>query len=162
MPDQKRSSTNGMETPQAHTPAHGQGVGGRHTGTPRPTEGGGYLDIYTKSRAPDPRLAELLEMGLSKQWLRVAERIGVDAFLATWQILDEFNNDGYQNKRRLRVPLYSRYWRYQRNKVVYALSDAGLSIDEIKARARSDLGEELSKSHISILIKRRKNKNKRH
>lgn len=163
MKDENGTGTERMTERHTQTQTQPQGVGGRHRNTPQPTEGGGYLDIYTKIGAPDPRLAELADMGLSSNWLRVAAAIGVDAFLETWRILDEVNqnSDRDSSRLRMRMPLFIQYLKYQRNKVVYSLSEAGLTPKEIKKKIKRDLGEDLSEIYISKLIYTRKNKLKK-
>ncbi|OHC66530.1 MAG: hypothetical protein A2040_10725 [Rhodocyclales bacterium GWA2_65_19] len=143
------------------------GVGARQTPQAKPPRGGGYQDVCTvldfqnppsgaKKNAPpdDPRLEELRRMGLSRVWLRVAESIGIDAFLATWRILDA-DPSTWHNESILRVRLrpYRSYLRYQRNRYIEALTAQGLKPPEIKRRLQRQLGETVSHRHITRLGK---------
>lgn len=133
---------------------------------PLPPGGGGYQDVCTvlefekkpparkKNAAADPRLDELRRMGLPRVWLQVAEAIGVDAFLATWRILDA-DPATWHNETILRVRLrpYRSYLRYQRNRYIEALTAQGLKPDEIRQRLRKQLGEDVSHRHITRLAK---------
>lgn len=134
------------------------GVGARQA-RPRPSAGGGgYQDVCTghksgkKTTPRDPRLDELRRMGVQRVWVDIAERIGVDAFLVIWRIMDAdptCSVDGTM----LRVPLrpYRAYLRYQRNRYIETLADEGLSPREIKARIEQQLGEKLHITHIRRL-----------
>ncbi len=138
------------------------GVGGRQKETHTPLTGGGYLDICTEidsriEKNVDPRLDELCDMGLGQLWIHIAKHIGVDAFLFVWQVLDKKNISappGCYDKARIRVPQFSRYIHYQRNKVIVALSNEGLSTKEIQKRIKTDLCEDITVRHIQRIIKR--------
>lgn len=155
---EKRNRDDGMPA----LPAGAYGVGGRQSRDPLPTWGGGYLDICTDSRfqktapagAADPRLDELRQIGLPYRWLQVARAIGVDAFLVVWQILDQENHDatGQQISARVRVPMFSRYLKFQRNRYVRTLAESGRSPAEIRELVRTELCEELSERHIARII----------
>lgn len=101
----------------------------------------------------DPRLEELREMGLQRIWLEVAEKIGVDAFLAVWRILDS-DQTSIENSGRLMVPIraYSTYMRYQRNRYVESLSEMGLTPPQIRQKLKEQLCEQISIRHISRLV----------
>jgi len=158
--DQKRSRTDVMQPTTPRTPGSGVGVGGRHTHPPTPTEGGGYLDVCTKNDAAplaDPRLAELAEVGLSSIWIRIAASIGVDQFLVVWQILDEVNLEGEQRDRvRIRVPLFAKFKRLQRIKLILAYAQAEMPHPDIKKMIKAELGEELTLTHIQRIINKYK------
>jgi hypothetical protein len=93
-------------------------------------------------------------MGLPRVWLRVAEAIGIDAFLATWRILDA-DPSTWHNETILRVRLrpYRSYLRYQRNRYIEALTAQGLKPEEIQRRLQRQLGESVSHRHITRLGK---------
>lgn len=153
---QKRSSDHGMEARGCGSgPA--QGAGGRlGPGCPG-SGGGGYLDICTtdRLRVRDPRLAELREIGLGRHWLRVAAQIGVDAFLATWQILSQ--DDSVQDDcGRVHIPSITTYMRYQRNQVIATLAADGSTAGEIRRALKSRLGYDLTEGHIRKLMRERK------
>lgn len=143
------------------------GVGARQGTQALPAGGGGYQDVCTvldfqkkpedsKKTGPagDPRLDDLRRMGLPRVWLRVAETIGTDAFLATWRILDA-DPSTWHNETILRIRLrpYRSYLRYQRNRYIEALTAQGLKPDEIQRRLQRQLGETVSHRHITRLGK---------
>lgn len=163
MNDERRSRTDGMTGARTQGQDHGQGVGGRHRERPPAPGGGGYLDVYIKTGAADPRLLELAEMNLSSKWIQIAAAIGVDAFLVVWRILDDSQSNSAQTgyATRLRVPLFSQYMKYQRNKVIHALSGAGMSSNEIKEKIKKDLCEDLHRVHIAKIARKNKNKDKK-
>ena len=94
---EKRSSMDGMDGVDHLGGSPGTGVGARH-GHPAPQAGGGgYQGTRGVSKFAnfafgdrDPRIDELRTMGLQARWIRIAEAIGVDAFLAMWRILDSY------------------------------------------------------------------------
>lgn len=141
------------------------GVGGRQADTPRPQRGGGYqnkctilnFDPRAAEKKRDPRLEELREMGLQREWLDVADAIGVDEFLKVWRILDA-SSAAHSRKGedgRLMVPIrcYSTFLRYQRNRYVEALNAMGLTPPEIQRKLMEQLCEQISIRHISRLVK---------
>jgi len=136
------------------TAAAGHRVGGRHSAGARSQGGGGYLDICTSqgSRFGDPRLAELAELGLGRHWLRVASAIGVDAFLATWQILSQ--DDSVQDDcGRVHIPAISTWQRYQRNRYIATLAAQEWTAAEIRQELRRRLGYDLTEGHIRKLMR---------
>jgi len=164
MNDKKRSSFDGMMVDQVDTGDRTGGVGGRHRDRGTPTGGGGYLDICSESETAfmemrdDPRLRELADMGLGSMWLRVADAVGVDNFMRVWLILDEKNMEvppGLRDQARIRIPLFSRYLRFQRNKLITSLS-ADHSPVEIQKIIKASLCEDVSTTHISRIIKKNK------
>lgn len=91
-------------------------------------------------------------MGLPAVWLRIAETIGVDAFLAMWFILDaepSFQELAPGEPIRITLRRYSSWLRYQRNRYIEALAAAGLSPREIQVALMKDLCEKVSLRHIS-------------
>lgn len=151
MSGETRSATAAARTPAA---GHPPGVGGRQApGHPRPG-GGGYLDERTAAEvaAPDIRLRELAEIGLSATWLGVARLLGYDAFVAMWRLLSSdpaLRNDDDQIELRLRP--FRSYERYQRNRYIDTLVAAGMRPSEIHALVHTELGEKLSYRHIKRL-----------
>ncbi len=103
-------------------------------------------------------VAELEAMGLSAVLLQVAVAIGFDAFMAMWRVLDRAdelmtdNGSGIQ----LRMPRLSAYRRFQRNRFVEVLADAGWSQPEIRAHIERQLGEKLSNRHTRRLMAARR------
>lgn len=154
---EKRSSRRELADLELLDRSDTQGVGGRQTVEPPTPMGGGYLDTCTgfkllPGEGPDrdPRLDELRSMGLPSVWLRISAVIGVDAFLATWRILDAepaFRSDDGDLDIRMRS--FRSYLRYQRNRYIEALCGAGLSAKEIQEAVHCHLCERISIRHIS-------------
>lgn len=143
-----------------------QGVGGRHDAPGTPPQGGGYQGICTPRKFPrladppgvrDPRLDDLDRMGMPAHWIKVAEAIGVDAFLTMWRVLDSepsLWDDIPGSPMHIRLRRYESYLRYQRNRLIETLSDRGFSIEQIRRYVSLNLCEEISKRHIERLSKR--------
>lgn len=147
-----RSSISGMSP----APSQSSGVGGRHGSGPSVAGRGGYPDICTESGLPvrDPRLAELRQCGLGWHWLRVAQEIGVDAFLATWRVLSE--TAPADDHGRVNVPSFRTYLRHQRNLVIATMAGEGLTAPEIRQELKRRLGYDLTEGHIRKLIRESK------
>lgn len=155
--DEKRSSSQGIDQLPLPFTSPAPGVGARQEETTSPSAGGGYQDNCTvlnfrpaAKKKRDPRLEELHEMGLQRVWLEVAECIGVDNMLAMWRILcnSPLRIDG---SGRLMVPIkdYRAYHRYQRNRYIETLAAQGFSHEEIRKILIAQIGENVSKRHIS-------------
>lgn len=143
------------------TASQPQGVGGWQEPPPPPLGGGGYLENCTGLNfgraAParrDPRLDELSRLGLRAEWLRVAEAIGVDAFLRMWQILDceEAPRDD-SGVLTLKLRSYDAWRRLQRNQHIRALKHAGEKPAAIAERITENYGEQLSRRTIDRVLK---------
>lgn len=137
------------------------GVGGRQDGSTTPIGGGGSLNFCKKfSRGGlaqhDPRFAELREVGLAREWVALAEMIGVDAFLEVWKLLDRQAEQVNQQYRRVYVPAFSNYLRFQRNRYIIALFHQGAGVPEIKKIIREALCEEIGERHITRIIAKSK------
>lgn len=130
-----------------------EGVGARRRRAAPGGAGGGYLNGCTPSELrADPRLRELAEIGLSATWLSVARLLGYDAFVEMWRQLSSdpaLRNDDDQIELRLR-PIRA-LERYQRNRYIATLVQAGIKPSQIHEMVRSDLGERLSLRHIKRL-----------
>lgn len=153
--NEKRHSTAG-------TDSQVQGVGGRQEQPPPPAGGGGYpkkCEIFNfrhpAEKNRDPRLDELQKMGLQRVWLEVAEAIGVDDLLAMWRIISS-DPSSVGDHGRILVPIrsYSSYLRYQRNRYIEALTEMGLSSEEIRNRLSTQMGEDVSHRNISRIQRR--------
>lgn len=133
-------------------PAAG-GVGARQRRSTGRAGGGGYLNGCTPSELrADVRLRELAEIGLSATWLSVAQLLGYDQFVAMWRLLSSdpaLRNDDDQIELRLRP--FRAFERYQRNRYIATLVQAGIKPSDIHAMVRQDLGEKLSYRHIKRL-----------
>lgn len=138
---------------------HGEGVGGRQGGDLPTAGGGGYLDECTPAQLwTDAKFRELADMGLPQVWLDVAHDLGYEAFMRMWRRLDaavELRSDT-ESMIEVQLRRYSSFQRYQRNRFIEALADAGLSDREIRDRVSRVIGENLSASHIRRLAKPRR------
>jgi len=132
------------------------GVGARQMELPLSPEGGEYLDncsiseVSIQGSEKSRRLfEELLDMGLPPLWRQIAAVVGPEAFLDIWQMLDgalAFGDD-----RRVHVPQFSRFERYQRNLMIKSLADADHSPQEIRSHLYGQ-GYHLSLKSISRII----------
>lgn len=163
--NEKRNSGAGIEQKQGVDQALPQGVGGRQGNPPPPPGGGGYLDTcgFFKFRpaAPgaekkrDPRLDEMVAMGLPRTWLQVAEAIGVDAFLAMWRILDADESLHEDNMVKAHLRPYRSYLRFQRNRYIETLAALKVPCATIRDMLKRQLGEEISERHIFNLANKK-------
>lgn len=97
-------------------------------------------------------------MGMPDWFLEIARSIGFDNTLAMWRILDaqrELQSDeGLMINLQMRP--FASYQRFQRNRFIESLGAMGLSVAEIRAKVKRELGEELSKRHILRLAGQRR------
>jgi len=158
-----RSSKSGVLGQDRQADLFGQGVGGRQGQGHPPAGGGGSSDNCTnfevalgakKNRAADPRLGELREMGMHPRWIRIAEEIGIDAFLAVWRLLDENPPNMPGSTVYVSMPRFTRFLRYQRNRFIEAMVVAGAGSTDIKKRLKAELCEEVSVRHIDRISKK--------
>lgn len=138
------------------------GVGGRQPDPPPRRRGGGYqhgcsfprraVGARSAGAADDPRIEELRRVGIGRAWLRVAQAIGFEAFLAAWQVLasDESILD---DRSRVLVPSPTRYSRYQRNLLIRQLHEQGLDPRAIVQNIRRTLNEQITESHVQRLLR---------
>ena len=158
MSNDKRNSEDEMTDLDTNT----EGVGGRQEDPALPRGGGGYLDICIKNAAAvqqknDPRLKELETMRLGPLWLQLANTIGYDAFLVAWSILDGNNYKvppKLRSQNRVRIPRFSMFMRYQRNRLILSLADEQKTPSEIQLIIKKKLREEITTIHISRIIKK--------
>lgn len=135
-----------------------EGVGARHRETDSPSGGGGYQDNYTTSNAPikgvwlDPRIFELQQMGLSDLWLEVADEIGADAFYRMWKILDSNNDTPAATNKKLLVPRFTTFIRYQRDKLINQLSNQGKKKHEIRRILKRQFAINISNRSLHRII----------
>jgi len=135
-----------------------EGVGARHEKTPAPNLGGGYQNNCNTSELPvrggwrDPRIFELEEMGLSDLWLSIADEIGVDAFYRMWRILDSNNDAGAVTNKKLLVPRFTTFVRYQRDKLIKYLAKQGHSKKEIQQILKRQFSIEISGRSLCRII----------
>lgn len=140
------------------------GVGARQAKKRSQAGGGGYPQTCgvqnfelrdEEKKSGDPRFAELARIGLPAAWLRLAERIGFDTWLDVWRTISEdeaLRHDGGQRMPKLRA--YDAYLRFQRNRYIEALAQAGMGDQQIQAALRRNLKEDLDVSHINRLSKK--------
>lgn len=160
---EKRHSEYGIDNMDTDNVSKVAGVGGRQGDSVLSPGGGGYLDICPvlnfrpmgEQKKRDPRMEELKKMGLQQVWIKVAEEIGVDAFLRTWRILDG-DPGSYNDRGRLEIPLrsYSSYLKFQRNRYIETLTQTGCTAPEIRERLNKQLCEQISLRHISRIQKK--------
>lgn len=102
-------------------------------------------DRYASGRSyPDISLDELREMGIHLRWLRIADEIGIPAFLTVWRLLDEDPPNTPGSTVYVSMPRFTRYLRFQRNCYIESLASEGCTSLDIKKRIRADLREEVS------------------
>ena len=141
---------------------HSEGVGGRQDNTNTPQWGGGYLDVYPKSAKAfyqkmlaDNRIDDLRSHGLADYWIEIAESIGYDNFVCMWQILDKKNNHmNCKDSSRIRVPFFSQFLKFQRNKYILFLRESGKKTSHIQYLLKKELCENLTVVHILRIIKK--------
>lgn len=162
--DQKRSPYADIDTlspTDRPTDSGSQWVGGRHRSTHPLPGGGGYQDVCNKNQSPlgqkkierDPRLDELKDMGLAPHWIAIAEAIGVDNYMTTWQILDNAKHvEDVGSGLRVWVPRFRLFLRYQRNRVIQSMGNDGVNAKDIRIWLKKMLGEEVSVRHIVRVI----------
>lgn len=124
------------------------GGGGSASGPALPSWGGRYPETCTSSKAgnraaapgdpvaelglDDPRVAELRECGLSPLWIRIAEIVGFERFIALWSMLDRAD-PVLDDRRRLYVPCIEKtLLRHQRDRIISAMALAGMGPAEIQ------------------------------
>lgn len=161
-PVQKRRSRAGIEPDRLVTSSPGEPLGGRRPPAGPGHVGGGYQGTRTAPNvlalpgaSGDAHLDELRAMGLPRLWLRVAELIGVEAFLTMWRTLDaDPAAHGDRGDLEVRLRPFRSYLRYQRNRYIEALAGANLDVKEIRARVEAELGESISPRHIARIGQR--------
>jgi len=156
--DEKRSTDKEVHLVNSNNKPCTQGVGGRHRESQSPFEVGGYLDICNISdfdftatiRKNDPRIKQLIEMGIGKEWVRYASIAGYEAFIALWVVI------GKDESVRVRMPPFSKFRRFQRNQLIKQLSAEGLRTDQIKKHIKKHLCEDVSLRHIDRICAKSK------
>ncbi len=82
-------------------------------------------------------------MGLGVVWVKVAEELGYEAFLAVWRTLS-LNRDFMDKRNRVSIPDIGLLFHYQRNQCIRELAAHGLVPRQIQQRMLEDTGEKLS------------------
>jgi hypothetical protein len=132
------------------------GVGGRQAKGRVSGGGGGYLENCGISNfriqdapPPDPRFDELAKIGIGGPWLRLARRVGFDAFLEIWRAISEDEGVRHDGGRRMpKLREFSAYQRFQRNQYVRSLAAGGMDPQQVRKLVEKNLGERLSIRHI--------------
>lgn len=155
MPDNdKRSSDNEMGTPGHDVLANEVGVGARHKESQPPADVGGYLDICNKSgfdllestRKNDPRMKELIDVGVNGVWLEIAYDLGFDSFMIIWK---RFNDTGLD---RIKIPKITRFKNLKRNNIMKnCFKNRGMQTNQVQRYIKKMLCEDLSTRHIDRL-----------
>ncbi len=103
----------------------------------------------------DPRFSELEHIGLPRVWLRIAERVGFDAWLDIWRMLSDDESVRHDGGARLpKLRCYSAYSRYQRNRYIEALAAQGMPIAMIHRSLQENLRESLDVTNIKKIANR--------
>lgn len=146
----------------------GLGVGARQCLVDDQAGGGEYLNncglsnVSNPAPAPDgekkrrdPRFSELERIGLPRVWLRIAERVGFDAWLDIWRMVSDDESVRHDGGARLpKLRCYSAYSRYQRNRYIEALAAQGMPIDTIHRALWDNLRESLDVTNIKKIANR--------
>lgn len=141
------------------SPDHSDEGGGSARAIAPPLQGGGYQNIYTEAvvskkkraiaRQVDPRLEDLRVARLGPVWLRIADVIGYDAFLAVWQTLLDF--PGVQDDRsRVYVPCIEKFLAAQRHLLMRSLIAAGLTPAQIRQEMLAKTGQA---PHVNTILR---------
>jgi hypothetical protein len=163
---EKRSFQQGFADADLFGDVPAAGVGARQ-GRGRPTTGGGgYLKIcgvpnfqIAEGPPPDPRFDELEKIGLPGAWLRLARRIGFDAFLDVWRMISDDESTRHDGGRRMpKLREFSAYLRYQRNQYVRSLAASGMDQQQVQKLVQKNLREYLHIRHIQGLMRGRYNR----
>lgn len=158
---EKRSNAEEIAHDDMHAHISTSVVGGRQGRCTTLPGGGGYLQSCTgfklateggkKNR--DPRLDELHDMGLHYIWKKVANEIGVDAFLAMWRVLDA-EEQLHDPRGHLEITMrrYKAYRRFQRNKFIFQMASQKISLEEIHKRLLNQENEFVSIRQLKRIL----------
>lgn len=167
MTTETRNTNSGIQldllagTPLA--PDH-QGVGARQGPWPPPERGGGSPPSCSSSEsalgaspaqpaaARDPRVEELRQLGLGPVWVRVAEAIGYETFLAAWSVMSA-NRDFMDGRNRVTIPDIGLLHQYQRNLAVKDLARRGFQPRQIREEMIRRAGLALTHWQIQHIIR---------
>jgi hypothetical protein len=108
-----------------------------------------------KKDAPDDWIDTLAASGVGEAWLRVARRIGFEAFMAAWSELDRAE-DLLDERRRVRVPqLSATLFRVQRAQIIRQLGAQGLKAPDIMAALPHRLRVRISRRSVFRILRAR-------
>jgi hypothetical protein len=106
----------------------------------------------SEAPARDPRIAELIDIGMPELWINVAHLIGYDDFVALWAAWSaEPSLRGRRNAIELRLRTIRSFEKYQRNRYIETLVSAGLKPSQIYTMLQTELGETMSFRHLKRL-----------
>lgn len=137
------SRNSNYRTPGKHSSTGG--VGGRHRDPLPSQERGGYPHICNETEITIQDLKKILRHPVLT---KTAEKIGADAFISMWRMVDELQNEGIW----LRLPSFSRLERYKRNEMILAMGRDGMMPSEIHKHMKS-VDIPLSLSAIYIILR---------
>lgn len=155
---EKRSDARGMTDQQLRLWPD-QPEGGGSAGQPGAARrGGGYQNTRTaltflKKRArsargdQDPRIEDLRAARLGAVWIRVAERVGFEAFMQVWQTLAE-SPEVLDDRSRVYVPCIQKFLAAQRNLLIRDMIAQGMRYAQIRRALQEQLGHAPSLSAI--------------
>jgi len=108
------------------------------------------------STARDPRIDELSSGGLSWRWVAIADAIGYDAFVCMWRLTTQLFEGSDMDRTgmvRVLIPNCRSLDRMQRNKLIFALNEEGLSCREIHNEIHSRIGCSITTKHIKRILR---------
>lgn len=150
---ERRSTASGMEVGQLSLWPD-QAVGGGSAGRGRALAGGGgyqhtctVLPVSKATRGRkaaaggerDPRINDLRTARIGPVWIKVAERIGFEAFMQVWQTLANFPGVG-DDRSRVYVPCIEKFLAAQRHLLMRELIAQGLNRQQIRQELIQRLG----------------------
>jgi hypothetical protein len=105
----------------------------------------------------DPRMDELITVGLSPRLIEVARAIGVENFFTLWRLVDgtPLGTPGEQIS--LKFPRFTRWVRHCRNRLIVSLHRDGLSLCHIRQRVYAELGVDVSIRSVRRVIEKNRN-----
>jgi hypothetical protein len=103
--------------------------------------------------SPDPRMRELVEMGMPGHWLAVARIVGYDAFVQMWRYLSSLDRLREDMITTLTLRNFRTYEKYQRNRYIETLARSGLRPAQIRQAIKADLDETLSLDRVEAIVK---------
>lgn len=148
-----RSIGDGMAAAQLELWPGAEVGGGSAASGPGRIRGGGYPDTCTglqvskRGRARsartgerDPRLSDLRAARVGPVWVRVAERIGFEAFMQVWQTLSSFPGVA-DDRNRVYIPCIEKFLAAQRNLLMRELIAQGMTSSQIRQELVRRLGD---------------------
>lgn len=121
-------------------------------------QGGGYQNTRTaltflKKRArsargdQDPRIDDLRAARVGQVWIRVAQRVGFEAFMQVWQTLNDAP-EVLDDRSRVYVPCIEKFLTAQRNLLIRDMIAQGMTYPQIRQALLEQLGHAPSRDAI--------------